>query len=409
MYKRQTLLNAMSLESLRETDRRRVEAAHHGALTSARDRCAALAREWGARAWQRVPIQRQVAHTEQVTVWDRVPHYVTRWVPYQTWERVPVRHWYRTRRRYGWHYVWGWQSRIVMETRLVTRHRAETHLEWRYVARTITRTVWRTETVWVTRYDPWAAIQAAAYQVCANAYAGAAAAHERDVRARRAVWDRQWSELVHATHDAWKVINTRCRTIREEGAFDVQRCDFGAWRIYEPGGFERRIRVPETPPPPDVIRRARDIITPPGPVIRLSPRVEWEQIVHLPTWMWIDPGAWRARTARADAGRAWAEATATPTRVVWDMGNGDRVTCEGPGTPYDEARPGRQQRSDCTYTYPQSSAGLPNDAYTVTATLIYDVTWSGSGGAGGDLGTITTRSSEAVRVAEIQALVTDSR
>ena len=43
-------------------------------------------------------------------------------------------------------------------------------------------------------------------------------------------------------------------------------------------------------------------------------------------------------------------ATATPTKVVWDMGDGSTVTCDGPGTPYDPNDPNAHLA--CTATCP---------------------------------------------------------
>lgn len=295
---------------------------------------------------------------------------------------------------------------VIWEMRRVTiREGRLTRTVYRPVPVPRAKTVWVTTTRWVTVRDPAAAAQAALARRCADHARAALTRLSRQIVTRRAAWEASWSALNRAAHDAWRAFNTTCRTVRSVGDTDVQQCTYEAWRNFAPGGFERTVTVPPPRPPDDLIRRARDQITPPGPVIRMSPRVEWEQIVQLPTWMWIDPGAWRPRTARAEAGRTWAEATATPARVVWDMGNGDRVVCEGPGTPYDEGRHEATQRTGCSYTYRKSSAGQPGDTYTVRATLVYDVGWEGSAGAGGNLGTITRTSTARIRVAELQALV----
>lgn len=154
----------------------------------------------------------------------------------------------------------------------------------------------------------------------------------------------------------------------------------------------------------DLALAAEDRLAVPAPRIRMNPPVEQEQIVNLESWLWVERGIWRDYSARAEAGSSWAEATAVPSRVVWDMGNGDRVVCQGPGSPYDDRRPPESQSTDCSYTYPQSSAGQPGDRYTVTTTVVWGVSWQGSGGAGGDLGDFTRSSSVRVRVAELQAV-----
>ena len=71
----------------------------------------------------------------------------------------------------------------------------------------------------------------------------------------------------------------------------------------------------------------------PAPEIRLNPPAGQDQVVNVPTWMWIDPPAWAPVSATASAGAVTVTATATPTSVSWDMGNGDVVVCAGPGTP----------------------------------------------------------------------------
>jgi hypothetical protein len=137
----------------------------------------------------------------------------------------------------------------------------------------------------------------------------------------------------------------------------------------------------------------------------MSPDVRWEQIVNLESWLWIDPAAWRAQSAEARSGWVTVRADAVPRRVVWDMGDGGRVACRGPGVAYDVGRPAESQSTDCSYTYRRASAGRPDDRYAVTATVEWGVQWSASGvDGGGALPTMTTSSQARVRVAELQAL-----
>ena len=98
---------------------------------------------------------------------------------------------------------------------------------------------------------------------------------------------------------------------------------------------------------------------------------------------------------------------AEPERVVWNMGDGQQVTCTGPGTAYDSTRDYFGQHPDCGYVYRRSSAGYPGDVVSVTATINFHVTWSASGApGGGDLGTVSRTSAPvAVRVNEIQTVV----
>ncbi|MBI2169540.1 MAG: hypothetical protein HYU28_08585 [Actinobacteria bacterium] len=365
----------MEVERFIEGARRTDEHHRMGDLYARYDHCVAQANHWESQIYQRV--------------------LVVEWVPKQV--RIPIPAPYRMREVH-WH-------RVRVFRHWISYPHLHEWVTWRI--HWITVTVWDRVERWETRFNVFAAFQTMAYRGCAQSTANEINRLGREITERRDAWERRWHDLNERAHDAWRHFNTSCRTIREIGDYDVQRCSYPEWRSFPGGGFDRQIYVPPVAPPTQVVLQARDLITPGSPVIRMSPRVEWEQIVHLPSWLWVDPSAWEAETARAQAGRAWAEATATPTRVVWQMGNGDSVTCNGPGTPYNEARHESTQRTGCSYTYGQSSAGEPNDAYTVTATLVYDVTWQGSGGAGGSLGSITRSANVPVRVAEIQALVTD--
>ena len=401
----QSLVGAMAGEQLRETDRRATEAARYHALRGQSAECSSLAAHYRSIAYRRVLVVERVPETRTVTVYEHIPFYETVHIPVTVYEHIPIVEHYSVWVRHGWRWVLQRRTRISWSVRAVTTYRTERRLTWRVEARTVTFTVWHTVERWETRLvNPVALAVATVYANCALHYAALADAHEGQVAARRATWNVAWSGLNREAHEAWRAFNTSCTTGARQGDFATQVCSFGEWRGFAPGSFSRTVRVVPPRPSTHLIQQARDEVGPPPPVIRMNPRVEWEQIVRLPTWMWLEGGAWAVQTARADAGEAWAEARAVPARVTWDMGNGESVTCRDPGSSFDESRPGRSQTTDCSYTYRQSSAGRPADAYTVTATVFYDVTWTGSGGAGGDLGTLTTSSSARVRVAELQAL-----
>jgi hypothetical protein len=157
--------------------------------------------------------------------------------------------------------------------------------------------------------------------------------------------------------------------------------------------------------PAELAQQAKDRAPIPAPEVRLNPPAGEEQVVNVPTWMWLDRSAWAPVTATASAGAVTVTATASPSSVRWDMGNGDVVVCDGPGTPYDRARPAREQESDCSYTYRRSSAGRPGGAYRLTVTTTWTVSWTVSGApGGGSLGTASRTTTTDLRVAEIQAV-----
>ncbi|MDP9402848.1 MAG: hypothetical protein M3P85_05825 [Actinomycetota bacterium] len=143
----------------------------------------------------------------------------------------------------------------------------------------------------------------------------------------------------------------------------------------------------------------------PAPLVGMNPRPTQPQVVNLPTWLWIDPAAWAPVSATASAGGVTVRTTAGPQSVIWDMGNGEKMTCDGPGKPYNYTARDADQHPTCSYTYRHSSATATGGVFPVTATVVWRVRWTVVGGAGGgDLGTASRTATVAVRVAEIQAV-----
>jgi len=104
----------------------------------------------------------------------------------------------------------------------------------------------------------------------------------------------------------------------------------------------------------------------------------------MPVWMWVadpDPRTFGPATASASAGGVTVTATARVKKVTWVMGDGTEVVCTSAGTPY---RPtfGKKSSPDCGHTYTASSAGQPNDRFTVTARSDWVITWQGAGQSG---------------------------
>jgi hypothetical protein len=108
-------------------------------------------------------------------------------------------------------------------------------------------------------------------------------------------------------------------------------------------------------------------------------------LVGLPEWFWIPAPHWGAvQTLPIRAGAVWAMATAVPTKIIFNPGGGlAGVTCHGPGTAYQPKLPLSAQHTDCSYTYAQPSTGQPGNAYAASVTVLWNVSWVGSGGAGG--------------------------
>jgi hypothetical protein len=132
-------------------------------------------------------------------------------------------------------------------------------------------------------------------------------------------------------------------------------------------------------------------------------------LVGLPEWFWIPGLDWgAAKSPVITAGPVWAQATAVPTKIIFKPGGGlAGITCDGPGTAYQPKVPLSAQHTDCSYTYDQPSTGQPGDAYAASVTVLWNVSWVGSGGAGGIVATGRAVSTPiTVPVAAGEALVT---
>ena len=216
-----------------------------------------------------------------------------------------------------------------------------------------------------------------------------------------------WTELSALASDLFVAVGAGDAT----GHFYDVKCSDGS--IYV------AVYVPPTAPnlPPDVAlagtlaRRATNTLQLPLPRVRRNPT--GDALVGLGTWWWLDRSEWLALRQRTTAGPVFAEVTATPVRSVWDAGDGSALVCSGPGQPYDTSRPAGAQHTDCAHTYQRSSADQPQNGpggndrfFTVTVTVYWQITWSGSGGAAGELPEIARTATFPLRVQERQTVVT---
>lgn len=135
---------------------------------------------------------------------------------------------------------------------------------------------------------------------------------------------------------------------------------------------------------------ARFQVAAPSP--RLSPATA---VVNYPTWLWLQ-GGWATQSATASVPGLSATVTAAPVRVVWSMGDGGQVVCDGPGVAWNSSEPNAS--TYCSYTYP--AAGQ----FTATVTVYYGASWTATDGTAGRLGAVTGRTTFAVAVDEIQTV-----
>lgn len=194
----------------------------------------------------------------------------------------------------------------------------------------------------------------------------------------------------------------------QQGTWYVRSClADGTWQTdlssltWVPFGAQPPANTGAAPPSPaELAEFARKQLRLPAVSIAANPT--GDQLVNLPTWLWL-PSGWGPVSATATVPGVSVTATATPTSVVWSMGDGSTVTCAGAGTPF---RPGTDPKAsspDCGHTYRTSSASQAGQAFPVSATVHWTVTWAGAG-QGGVFPDLTTTGNAAFRVAESQAL-----
>ena len=160
--------------------------------------------------------------------------------------------------------------------------------------------------------------------------------------------------------------------------------------------------------PVDLATEAHKYLRLPLPQAALSP--SGDQIVNLATWLTVDQASWAERRSTVSVPGVSVTVIARPEAVIWSLGDGTIVTCDGPGTTYDPSRPADVQTPTCAYTFARSSASRPDHAYAATVTVRWHATWTVVGApGGGDLGVIERRTAFAIRVGEVQAINTAAR
>jgi len=180
----------------------------------------------------------------------------------------------------------------------------------------------------------------------------------------------------------------------------------GTWYVlYCPGlvGPATGLRWLPTPPagaaPPDpavLAQQALRRLSLPELVIRVNPAPPTAQVVFVPTWLWVDAGSWRSRSATASAGGISVTATARAKTVVFATGDGARVRCTGPGTPWRAGMDPAAESPTCGHTY---TAASPSSGYPMRATVTWEVSWVG-GGESGTAGPLTTSAEVDLAVVE---------
>ena len=122
---------------------------------------------------------------------------------------------------------------------------------------------------------------------------------------------------------------------------------------------------------------------------------------NLWTWVWTSPANYRPITHTVSVGPVSATVVARPIGLLFSPGDGgDVVRCPGPGRAWTEADGNDAPSSGCGYRYEHVTDG------TVTSRLgiLWQVTWTGTGGTGGTLATMETTTDAPLRVLQIQVV-----
>jgi hypothetical protein len=107
-------------------------------------------------------------------------------------------------------------------------------------------------------------------------------------------------------------------------------------------------------------------------------------LVGMDAWLWVEnagPHGYGPITRTATAGPVSVTATAKVTKVVWDLGDGSRLTCRSAGTPWSPDK-GTGASPTCGHRYLIPSTAEPDGTFTVRATAHWQVEWAGAGQSG---------------------------
>ena len=217
-----------------------------------------------------------------------------------------------------------------------------------------------------------------------------------------------------------------CGTNGGNGRFDDWE-EFGYIKVWHrpiedpearPDGLDMEfVPAPSSPPPPAEVAEdlwARVEATLPGPELVVSPPPGRAALVDHPTFLAV--GNWTIVDEEACdevVGRVCVTLSARP-RLSFDPGDGsDPIACAGAGTVFDPTRdPDAQADAPgaCAHRYSRRTgvAGRP-DAWTATATVTWEVTWSSQNpDASGSFDDLSLSTTIDRRVDELQGLVVDA-
>jgi hypothetical protein len=128
--------------------------------------------------------------------------------------------------------------------------------------------------------------------------------------------------------------------------------------------------------------------------------------VGLWTYFWTDPATWKSLTASASAAGLTATVIAKPVALSFDPGDGSpALSCDGPGRAWRESD-GNSAPTDgaCGYQYSTVSGPGYGHPITSTQTILWKITWTGTGNTGGEIPELSTSTSGQLNVMQIKTV-----
>ncbi len=193
-----------------------------------------------------------------------------------------------------------------------------------------------------------------------------------------------------------------------DGSYYYRTCSNGLQGlVWVPNGNAPAAAGVPTVTPAQLALEARDRLVLPHPTAHRSPtetnRFQGSPFtwVNLWTWVWTDPGDYQPLTSTLSVGPVSATVRAKPVALMIDPGDGSgAVRCAGPGRAWTESDGDAAPPGGCGTRY----AHVTDGPVTSRLAIVWEVTWTGSGGTGGTLPAMQTVTAAPVRVLQAQVV-----
>lgn len=149
-----------------------------------------------------------------------------------------------------------------------------------------------------------------------------------------------------------------------------KRCPGGTWQLImwweQPGGGND--------PVGPLIQQALAAVRPAAVALTVQPPAQPGVVVGIPAYFSIDQGDAGPSSATASAGPFSVTVTVTPTELMIEPGTGETLSCEPPGSRYQEGQP--HPSDGCTHLY----TSVPEaGSHLVTSYVVYAAAYAVTG------------------------------